>query len=83
MRPLYDEFDDFEEFDFSDSMAVNRILREQQRDERRYASRRFHGPNDDRQHDDYEDYSDYEDYEDYEDYNEDEFDTYSGYDSNH
>ncbi|MDX1515195.1 MAG: hypothetical protein R3288_00065 [Woeseiaceae bacterium] len=79
MRPLYDEFDDF---DFSDSMAVSRILKEQEREERRYASRRFQGPNEDHQYDD-EDYGDYQDYDDYEDYNEDEFDNYSGFDSNH
>ena len=37
MRPVYDEFEDF---DFSDSPALGRIMREQRREERRFADRR-------------------------------------------
>jgi hypothetical protein len=37
MRPQYDEFDEYE---FADSSAVRRLLREQQRERRRQASRR-------------------------------------------
>lgn len=37
MRPVYDDFDDF---DFADSPALGRIIREQRREERRYARRK-------------------------------------------
>ncbi|HEX5787729.1 MAG TPA: hypothetical protein VFY03_06085 [Woeseiaceae bacterium] len=75
MRP---PFDDLDEFAFNDSAAVNRILREQRKEERRFASRKPHdSPGDDENLDD----MDYDDYEDYGDYNEDEFDEYS--DSDH
>ena len=81
MRP---PFDDFDEFAFGDSAAVNRLLREQRKEERRFSSRKPHAshasPDDDEFIDDAEDY---EDYEDYGDYNEDEFDEYSGMDSDH
>lgn len=80
MRPLYDELDEFDDFDFADSMAVSKIFRNQAREERRAASRRHLGPHDES---DFEDYSDYEDYEDYSDYNDDEFDSYSGLDLEH
>jgi len=72
MRPLYDEFDDF---DFADSAAVNRALRKQKRARRRLVGRRYAGPEDE---DEVENYEDYEDYNDYDDYNDDEFDKYSG-----
>lgn len=39
MRPTYDEF---EEYDYSDSPAVSRLLREQRREEGRFAQRRSH-----------------------------------------
>lgn len=71
--PRFD--DDFEEFEFADSAAVDRILREQRRDKRRFASRRYHGPEDENPFDDSEDYGGYDDYDDYDD---DEFDKYSG-----
>ena len=74
MRPLYDDFDDF---DFADSAVMNRFLREQLREERRMAGRRQHGPGHERTFDDYEDYSDVEEYDEY---NDDEFDEYSGID---
>ena len=66
MRRLYD---DFEEFDFADSATVGRILREQRREERRFASRRYHGPALEDRADDTEYYADYDDAE---------FDKYSG-----
>ena len=72
MRPLYDEFDDF---DFADSAVMNRFIREQLREERRMANRRQHGPGDEH---DYDDFDDYDDYEDFEDYDDEEFDKYSG-----
>ena len=77
MRPL---FDDFDEFAFGDSKAVSRILREQQREERRYASRKPYSPGDEDYLDDMDGYDDYE--EDSE-YNEDEFDEHSGLDTDH
>jgi len=83
MRPLYDDFD---EFDFDDSVAVKHMLRDLQRDETRMASRRKQGPGtkkrweDDPEDDDYDDYEDYEDDEDFDDYNDDEFDSYSALD---
>ncbi len=78
MRP---PFDDLDEFAFGDNAAVDRILREQRKEERRYASRKPHDSPDD---DEYLDGMDeYEDYEDYGDYNEDEFDEHSGVDTDH
>lgn len=64
MRPLYEEFDDF---DFAGSSAVSRILREQRREERRLASRRHHGPAHEDRYADSEDYDDYDDYDDQDD----------------
>ncbi|HNP37202.1 MAG TPA: hypothetical protein PKK10_15235 [Woeseiaceae bacterium] len=72
MRPLFDEFD---EFAFDDSAAVNRILREQRKEEHRLASRKPYSPDDDSYFDEMDSFDDYEDYNDY---NEDEFDTHSG-----
>jgi hypothetical protein len=85
MRPLYDDFD---EFDFDDSVAVKQMLREMQREELRLASRRKRGPGnrqrwqdeDDDDAAEFEDYADYEDSENYEDYDDDEFDSYSAID---
>lgn len=73
MRP---KFDDFDEFAFGDSAAVSRLLREQLKEERRFASRKPHhtSPDDDEFFDEPDDY---EDYDDDGDYNEDEFDEYS------
>ena len=77
MRPL---FDDFDEFDFDDSPSVARLLREQRLEESRFASHKSHGPKHKRQFDDDSDY-DFEDYdddfEDYDDYDEREFDSYA------
>jgi hypothetical protein len=79
MRPLYDDFD---EFDFDDSAAVKQMLREMQREEIRLASRRKRGPGNkqrwkDEDDEDFDDFDDFEDYEDYEDYDGEEFDSYS------
>ena len=79
MRPLYDDFDEFE---FDDSIAVKQMLREIEREQIRMASRRKHGPGkkkrwDDDADDDFGDYEDYEDFEEYDDYDEDEFDSYA------
>ena len=80
MRPL---FDDFDEFDFDDSPSVARLLREQRLEEARFTSRRAQGPKHKRQFDEYDDFEDltddYDDYdEDYQDYDEREFDAYAG-----
>ena len=85
MRPL---FEDFDEFDFDDSPSVARLLREQRLEESRFASRKSHGPKHKRQFDeddeygdfgDSDDYDDYDSYdEDYSDYDEREFDSYAG-----
>ncbi len=77
MRQKYDEFD---EFDFDESVATRRLLIEMQREKARMASRRRHGPGDRKRWDDFDDDDDdddYEDYEDFEDYDDDEFDSYS------
>lgn len=73
--------DDYDEFEFADNAAVNRILREQMREERRFATRRALGPRDRGYIDDYDDDEDYEDYDDYDDYDDEEFDEYSGIDT--
>lgn len=57
MRPFYDDPD---EFDFSDSMAVNRIRREQRREERRSLNRRFHDRSSGSRYADFEDFYDYD-----------------------
>ena len=75
MRPLFDEFD---EFDFDDSPSVARLLREQQLEESRFASRKSHGPRQKGQFDNDEEYDDFDDLDDYDDYDEREFDSYAG-----
>jgi hypothetical protein len=84
MRPSYDDFDDFE---FDDSELMKRMLREQNREQRRLASRRYHGPGSRRRSRSYSDYSDYdefdgveeyEEFDDFEEYDDDEFDEYAG-----
>ena len=84
MRPL---FDDFDEFDFDDSPSVARLLREQRLEESRFASRKSHGPKHKRQFDedsDYDDFEDFEDdFEDYDDYDEREFDAFAGIGTEH
>lgn len=81
MRPLYDEFDEFE---FDDSVAVKQLLREMEREEIRMAGRRKHSPgNKKRWNDEFEDEfpdDEFEDYEEYDDYDDNEFDSYSGLD---
>lgn len=59
MRSYYD---DEEDFDFADSAAVSRILREQMREQRRFASRHHRGPGDD---DDFDDDFDDDDFDDF------------------
>jgi hypothetical protein len=80
-------YDDFDEFEFDDNEVVRRVLREQAREEIRWANRRRKGLADNNRsgHYDYDDSSfkddlddDYEEYGDYEDYDEDEFDNASG-----
>jgi hypothetical protein len=71
MRPLYDEF---EEFDFADSPALNRFMREQRREERRLASRK----NDWRRTEDFFELDEFDDVSDYTDYQEEEFDRFAG-----
>ena len=82
MRQWYDDFDDF---DFDESGAAKRMLREMQREKARMASRRKHGPGLKRRWDEFdtdsEDFGDYEDFQDYDDYDDDEFDSYSGLDT--
>ncbi len=86
MRSLYDDFDEFE---FDDSVVVRQMLKELQREEVRRAVRRKNGPGnkkrwDDEPDDDFGDYESYEEYDesnDYEDYDDDEFDAYSGLDT--
>jgi hypothetical protein len=81
MRPL---FEDFDEFDFDDSPTVARLLREQRLEELRFASRKAHGPKHKRQsdnddeYDDFDDDDGFDDLEDYDDYDEREFDSYAG-----
>jgi hypothetical protein len=72
MRPVYEDFDEFE---FDDAAIVSRVLREQERADRRRASRKASGPKDRDQwnDDDWDDYEDSDDYDDYDDYDNDEF----------
>lgn len=76
MRPLYDEFEDF---DFADSPALSRIMREQRREERRFANRR----NDWRRTEEFFDSDEFDDVSEYTVYQEDEFDRYAGIEINH
>jgi hypothetical protein len=90
MRPL---FEDFDEFDFDDNPSVARLLREQRLEESRFASRKSNGPKHRRQfdNDEYDDFGDSDDYDedyddydgDYDDYDEREFDSYAGVGSDH
>jgi hypothetical protein len=85
MRPL---FDDFDEFEFDDSPTVARLLRAKRRDEDRRSRRKSAGPRhhrwvdeDDSDHDTYGGYGNYRedsDFSDYDDYDEEEFDLYAG-----
>ena len=80
MRPLYEEFDDF---DFGDDDIVAKMMREQEREEYRLASRRRSRPS--KRHwlesleadEDFSDVSSYEESSAYDDYDEDEFDSYA------
>lgn len=80
MRPLYDEFEDF---DFGDTDVVNKMMREQEREELRLASRRRSRPtkrqweNTDEDEDEFENVTSYEELDIYDDYDEDEFDSYA------
>ena len=75
MRPLYDEFDDF---DFDDSAVMARLRREQNREQRRLANRRKHKAADHhRDLDSYGDIDDLEGYGSFEDYDASEFDEHS------
>ena len=83
MRPL---FEDFDEFEFDDSPTVARLLREYRLEESRFAGRKSHGPKhkrqfNDEEYDEFDRYDDLDDYdEDYDDYDEREFDSYAGID---
>ena len=75
---------DFDDFEFEDSAAVRRALREELRERRRMASRKHREPGRksrydvfDENQDLYPDPVDFEDFEDYRDYDADEFDSYS------
>ena len=80
MRPLYEEFDDF---DFGDDDIVAKMMREQEREEYRLASRRRSRPS--KRHwqesleadEEFSDVSSYEESSAYDDYDEDEFDSYA------
>ena len=80
MRPLYDEFEDF---DFGDTDVVNKMMREQDREEQRLASRRRSRPAKRRwetaleDEDEFENVTSYEELDIYDDYDEDEFDSYA------
>ncbi len=81
MRPL---FDDFDEFDFDDYPSVARLLREQRMEESHFSRTRSLGPRHkrpfDEDDDDYDDFDDDygdDDFED-DDYDEREFDSYAG-----
>lgn len=79
MRKDYDDFDDY---DLDDSETLRRILREQAREELRFASRRRKGVSNKYRSDAFEfdddDFDDdFGDVEDYEDYDADEFDSYA------
>jgi len=78
MRP---PFDDLDEFDFDDSPSVARLLREQRREESRFASRKSHGPKHHRQSDEDDDDGEDEDYEDDEEDEDDDedFEDYGNY----
>ena len=76
MRSVYD---DFEEFDLSDSPALGRIMREQRREERRFASRR----NDWRRTEDFFEFDEFDDVSDYAEYEEDEFDRWAELKTDH
>lgn len=75
MRPF---FDDLDEFDFDDSPTVARLLREQRREDARFARRRSLGPKHQKIFDDDEDRSNYENYSEDTSYRE--YDVYDGYD---
>ena len=79
MRPVYEEFD---EFDFNDTDLVSRYMREQEREERRLASKRRRASVSRRRPESFDvdddNFNDVESYEEYNEYDEDEFDTYSG-----
>ncbi|MDH3265375.1 MAG: hypothetical protein OEM25_00285 [Gammaproteobacteria bacterium] len=83
MRHYYDELDEFE---FDDNDIVSKIMREQEREERRLASKRNRRSSMKRRHavpepqDDFSDIESYDEFDDYEEYDDDEFDTYSGID---
>ena len=64
MRPLYDDFDDFE---FARSPMQKKMKREQRRQENRYAKRRnpWRRAADYMNPDDFEDFNDYDRYTEY------------------
>lgn len=78
MRPIFDDYDDFE---FDDNPSVARLLREQRREEIRHAGRKPRGPKDYHELDEFDDSGDYDSFDDddsYSDYDEEEFDLYAG-----
>jgi hypothetical protein len=90
MRPL---FEDFDEFEFEDSPTVARLLREHRRTEARRTRRMSAGPKhhryldeDDEPNEGYGGYGSYHEdskFSDYDDYDEEEFDLYAGLSREH
>ena len=69
-------YEDFDEFEFDDSLAVRKMLQEMRRDELRKAIQRKRGYTQHKNWDDFDDDA-YEDYDGYDDYDEEEFDSHS------
>lgn len=76
MRPLYEDFDDMDDFVFAGDAAVGKAMRAQKRDERRLGSKKHMARHVIDPDDDFDDF-DFED-DDFSDYDDDEFDKYSG-----
>lgn len=78
MNPGYDDFDEFE---FDDSLAVRKMLLEMRREELRQAAQRRRGHTPRKRWDDFDDDDEDEDvygeYDGDDDYDDDEFDSYS------
>lgn len=77
-------YDDVDGLEFSDSLAVKRIIQEQRREEMRLAQRRISvGPGDHDPDDGFDDDDDYDDFDDFDEYDEDEFDSSVGLSIDH
>jgi hypothetical protein len=80
MRPLYEDFEDFDELDFPENMAIDKVMRSPRRSERRAFNKKrlaryAADPSDGMDDFDIDD--------DINDYDDDEFDTYAGLDLGH